>query len=167
MFNPSTYPNFLRFLKLYPHLKSAILPTEMTFSVSRDRGRFEWAGNNLRTVFCQPARLVDRKMWRLLYDVLRFNTSAQRLVEEWANGHNMADGQSIGTYLAEHEYSDSFRDNYLIASVQSTAISPLQSAANLCTTADDGSHLEYTTGQVLTRLPRPNVGRDSQSRRNC
>ncbi|THG98806.1 hypothetical protein EW026_g3439 [Hermanssonia centrifuga] len=40
VFNPSTYPNFLRFLRLYPSLKSAILPTEMTFSVSRDGGEY-------------------------------------------------------------------------------------------------------------------------------
>ena len=43
MFNPHTYPNFLRFLNLYPHLRSAIRETEMSFCVSRDDGAFEWA----------------------------------------------------------------------------------------------------------------------------
>ncbi|KAH7885530.1 hypothetical protein F5I97DRAFT_1937701 [Phlebopus sp. FC_14] len=69
VFNPSTYPNFLRFLKLYPDI--TILAAKMTFSVSRDNGLFEWAGKNLATFFCQPSRLLDLDMWRLLYDILR------------------------------------------------------------------------------------------------
>ncbi|CAL1712637.1 unnamed protein product [Somion occarium] len=112
VFNPSTYPNFINFLKSYPHLRSAILPTEMTFSVSRDQGAFEWAGNNLFTVFTQPSRLLDPKMWRLLYDVLRFNACARQLVmhESKGNGAKL----SIGQYLEREGYSDVFRDNYLI-----------------------------------------------------
>ncbi len=112
VFNPSTYPNFLRFLKLYPALKAAIVPTEMTFSVSRDAGAFEWAGNNLRSVFCQPARLLDRRMWRLLYDVLRFNACARRLVAQPACVGSPE--ISIGQYLERNGYSDAFRDDYLI-----------------------------------------------------
>ena len=86
----------------------------MTFSVSRDLGAFEWAGNNLATVFCQPSRLLDPNMWRLLYDVLRFNASAQRLLLELEKSGVRDDELSIGTYLEQHDYSDSFRDNYLI-----------------------------------------------------
>jgi len=52
--NPPTYPNFLRFLRL---LKIPLLSTEMTFSVSRDRGRFEWAGEGLGGIFCQMSNL--------------------------------------------------------------------------------------------------------------
>ncbi|KAF9820730.1 hypothetical protein IEO21_01173 [Rhodonia placenta] len=69
VFNPSTYPNFLRFLNLYPDLRQHICATDMTFSVSRDGGAFEWAGNNLSSVFCQPKRLLDPDMWRMLYDI--------------------------------------------------------------------------------------------------
>ncbi|KAI8986057.1 FAD/NAD(P)-binding domain-containing protein [Trametes punicea] len=114
VFNPSTYPNFIKFLKMYPDLAGRILPTEMTFSVSRDLGAFEWAGNNLMTVFCQPSRLLDPDMWRLLYDVLRFNASAQRLLLEYESTAVRHNEVSIGSYLQEHGYSDSFRDNYLI-----------------------------------------------------
>ncbi|PSR70462.1 hypothetical protein PHLCEN_2v13613 [Hermanssonia centrifuga] len=114
VFNPSTYPNFLRFLRLYPSLKSAILPTEMTFSVSRDGGAFEWAGKNLWSVFCQPARLLDRRMWRLLYDVLRFNACARRLVMAQSRKGENELNMSIGEYLEKEGYSDAFRDDYLI-----------------------------------------------------
>ena len=118
MFNPSTYPNFINFLKQYRDLEERILPTEMTFAVSRDMGAFEWAGNNLMTVFCQPSRLLDLEMWRLLYDVIRFNASAQRLIVEYETKEVADEELSIGTYLKRHRYSDSFRDNYLIVSVR-------------------------------------------------
>ncbi|KAI0349582.1 FAD/NAD(P)-binding domain-containing protein [Trametes cingulata] len=114
VFNPSTYPNFISFLKMFPDLAERILPTDMTFAVSRDMGAFEWAGNNLMTVFCQPSRLLDPNMWRLLYDVLRFNASAQKLLLELEKAGPQDDELSIGTYLEQNGYSDSFRDNYLI-----------------------------------------------------
>ncbi|KAJ4491291.1 FAD/NAD(P)-binding domain-containing protein [Lentinula edodes] len=112
VFNPCTYPNFLRFLKRYPNIP--IAPTEMTFSVSRDHGKFEWAGDTIFTVFCQPRRLIDPNMWRMLYDVLRFNASAQRLVAQWNSGAVDVTEISIGEYLNKEGYSESFTDNYLI-----------------------------------------------------
>lgn len=104
--NPATYPNFLRFLKLKD---IPVLPTEMTFSVSRDNSKFEWAGDNLFTIFCQPTRLLDPQMWGLIYDVLRFNACARKLILD-----DSEDNMSIGQYLDVNGYSHSFRDNYLI-----------------------------------------------------
>ncbi|KAF5377876.1 hypothetical protein D9615_006709 [Tricholomella constricta] len=109
VFNPSTYPNFLRFLRLHANTEKVILPTEMTFSVSRDGGAFEWAGKNLFTVFCQAKNLLDPGMWRLVWDVARFNATAGRILLE-----NDRQEQSIGEYLDQEGYSASFRDNYLI-----------------------------------------------------
>ncbi|KZP04630.1 FAD/NAD(P)-binding domain-containing protein [Athelia psychrophila] len=115
VFNPSTYPNFLRFLQLHPEVP--ILNTEMTFSVSRDNGLFEWAGDNLSTIFIQPQRLLDPNHWRLIYDVLRFNACARRLLVGWSlekDGDAGFGELSIGEYLEREGYSDAFRDNYLI-----------------------------------------------------
>ncbi|KDR82518.1 hypothetical protein GALMADRAFT_151612 [Galerina marginata CBS 339.88] len=136
VFNPSTYPNFLRFLQLYPPPKNTrlslpswlrrkdpvednnngsgirILPTEMTFSISRDGGAFEWAGKNLATVFCQARRLVDPQMWRMIYDVLRFNACARRVL---LKTEDISEREiSIGDYLNNEGYSAAFRNNYLI-----------------------------------------------------
>ncbi|KAJ7194229.1 FAD/NAD(P)-binding domain-containing protein [Mycena pura] len=106
VFNPSTYPNFIKFLKMQG---IKIKPTEMTFSVSRDSGLFEWAGSNLMTIFCQPYRLLDPNMWRLIYDVLRFNACARSIITSDSDAEI-----SIGEYLDREGYSESFRDNYLI-----------------------------------------------------
>ncbi|SJL08016.1 uncharacterized protein ARMOST_11375 [Armillaria ostoyae] len=113
VFNPYTYPNFLRFLKLYPAI--VILPTQMSFSISRDNGAFEWASDSLATLFCQPWRIFDATLWRMLYDIFRFNASARRLVSRWSKAHiDDCNDYSIGEYLERGAYSDTFRDNYLI-----------------------------------------------------
>ncbi|KAG1841931.1 hypothetical protein DFJ58DRAFT_68672 [Suillus subalutaceus] len=108
VFNPTTYPNFLQFLQLIPAIR--ILQTEMTFSVCRDSGLFEWGGKILATLFCQPSRLLDPDMWRLIYDVLRFDACARCLVSNEAP----SDDSDLwtGDYLDREGYS--FRDNYLI-----------------------------------------------------
>ena len=51
-------------------------------------------------------------MWRLVWDVLRFNASARKLLYSKTEDPSL----SIGTYLEREGYSDSFRDDYLIAS---------------------------------------------------
>lgn len=83
----------------------------MTFSISRDNGAFEWAGKNLATIFCQVRRLVDPQMWRMIYDVMRFNACARRFLFEQDEGLRDI---SIGTYLEKEGYSDAFSNNYLI-----------------------------------------------------
>ena len=105
--NPSSYPNFLRFLK---REGIDVVPTEMTFSVSRDQGKLEWAGGNLFTFFCQPSRIFDARAWRLFYDILRFNACARRLIDDPERDTKL----SIGEYLERERYSDAFRDDYLI-----------------------------------------------------
>jgi len=109
VFNPPTYPNFLRFLDLRRQTGVVeMIETEMTFSVSRDGGAFEWAGDGLRSVFCQPRRVFDLGMWRMLFDILRFNACAVRVLTE-------DDGDlSIGEYLRREGYSSRFEDDYLI-----------------------------------------------------
>jgi hypothetical protein len=106
VFNPPTYPNFLRFLALQKR-SVEVIKTQMTFSVSRDGGAFEWAGDGLRSVFCQPRRVFDLGMWRMLFDIMRFNACAVRVLTE-------KDGLSIGEYLQREGYSSQFRDDYLI-----------------------------------------------------
>ncbi len=83
----------------------------MSFSVSRDNGFFEWSGKNIWSIFCQRKRLLDPSMWILLYDIMRFNMCARRLLDG-----PVELGLSIGEYLHREGYSDSFRDNYLLVS---------------------------------------------------
>ncbi|PWI65846.1 hypothetical protein PCL_05574 [Purpureocillium lilacinum] len=119
--------NFLRFLKI---LNIATDTTDMALGVSRDYGSFEWAGKNVRSVFCQAKNLFSTQMWRMLFDIIRFNQFAlDVLIDADKAGSNDGKGnlihdESIGDYLDRHGYSHAFRDGYLIpitAAVWSTS----------------------------------------------
>ncbi|KZF19933.1 amine oxidase [Xylona heveae TC161] len=136
--NTATYPNFISFLK---QLDVETLPTEMTFGVSRDQGAFEWAGTSLSAVFAQRSNIFRPRMWRMIFDIIRFNQFAldllvdesQDLEEESHSSTGKAAAPpsfsfskqiSIGEYLEREGYSDAFRDDYLIpmtAAVWSTS----------------------------------------------
>ncbi|KAL9594928.1 MAG: hypothetical protein Q9219_006759 [cf. Caloplaca sp. 3 TL-2023] len=133
--NTATYPNFIAFLK---HIGIKPVDTEMTFGISRDEGLFEWAGTSLSAVFAQRSNIFRPRMWRMLFDIIRFNHFALDLLSEsdesktdpsGANGFEFApqfpkNELSIGEYLDREGYSEAFRDDYLIpmtAAVWSTA----------------------------------------------
>ena len=114
------------------------MPTDMTFGVSRDRGLFEWSGTSLSSVFAQRSNLFRPRMWIMLFDIIRFNQFALDLLSEEDESENVSSAsydisskggtprhqQSIGEYLQKEDYSDAFRDDYLIpmtAAVWSTA----------------------------------------------
>lgn len=98
----------------------------MTFGVSRDHGLFEWAGTSLGAVFAQRRNILSPKMWRMVFDIIRFNQFALDLLQDeeksetHTNGHSNGDTgdserqESIGDYLEREGYSDAFRDDYLI-----------------------------------------------------
>lgn len=130
--------NFIKFLE---KVKVDAVPTEMTFSVSRDSGLFEWAGTGLDSLFCQRKHLFSPRMWRMIFDIIRFNQFALDLLIEDdteranvpqvnGNGHDASQQkpsrteETIGQYLEREGYSDAFRDDYLIpmtAAVWSTS----------------------------------------------
>jgi predicted NAD/FAD-binding protein len=118
--------NFINFLE---NLNIATEPTDMAIAVSRDHGAFEWAGKNLASVFCQTKNLFSLHMWRMLFDIVRFNQFALDVLIEADDQNHSVDGPSdaettIGEYLDRHGYSHAFRDGYLIpitAAVWSTS----------------------------------------------
>ncbi|KAK3683608.1 hypothetical protein B0T22DRAFT_254520 [Podospora appendiculata] len=127
--NEATYPNFINFLN---KVKVPIVPTEMTFAVSRDHGLLEWAGAGLDALFCQRGNIFSPRMWRMIFDIIRFNQFAlDVLVDGDAGDGKTASGgnalhadETIGEYLDRGGYSDAFRDDYLIpmtAAVWSTS----------------------------------------------
>ena len=110
----------------------------MTFGVSRDRGSFEWAGTSLSAVFAQKSNIFSLRVWRMLFDIIRFNQYAldllvnsneseddpTRLNGSVDHGNSPQDQQSIGDYLRQEGYSEAFKNDYLIpmtASVWSTS----------------------------------------------
>lgn len=107
----------------------------MSFAVSRDQGTFEWAGASLGSIFCQKRNILSPRMWRMLFDVIRFNQFALDLLihddDEEVHDHrtrsvvnHVTPTETIGQYLEREGYSDAFRDDYLLpmtAAVWSTS----------------------------------------------
>ncbi|KAK3304511.1 uncharacterized protein B0T15DRAFT_399848 [Chaetomium strumarium] len=104
--NSETYPNFINFLK---HIGVDTAPVNMTFSVSRDQGRFEWAGSSLDALFCQRTNLLSPKMWRMIFDMVRFNHFAIDVLRAAS-----PPDETVGEYLEREGYSNAFRDDYLL-----------------------------------------------------
>lgn len=86
----------------------------MTFALSRNDGEFEWAGDTIFTLFCQPRNLFRLSMWRMIWDIVRFNACARQLVYEDDSSSKGGKEELLRDYLDAHDYSRSFRDDYLI-----------------------------------------------------
>ncbi|ETS79546.1 hypothetical protein PFICI_09399 [Pestalotiopsis fici W106-1] len=117
--NTATYPNFINFLE---RIGVNTVKTEMTFGVSRDHGKFEWAGTGLDAVFCQRKNIFSLKMWRMIFDIIRFNQFALDLLRN--DGAGADETETIGQYLEREGYSETFKNDYLIpmtAAVWSTS----------------------------------------------
>ncbi|KAJ2906923.1 FAD/NAD(P)-binding domain-containing protein [Zalerion maritima] len=130
--NTATYPNLMNFLK---YIGVEVDPTEMTFGVSRDYGKYEWSGTNLNGLFCQVGNFFSPSHWRMIYDIVRFNQYALDILiadDEYQRGVSTSEetrgavrqNETIGEYLDREGYSGAFKDNYLIpmtAAVWSTS----------------------------------------------
>ncbi|KIA80934.1 NAD(P)/FAD-dependent oxidoreductase [Chromobacterium amazonense] len=106
VYNERTYPNLIA---LFRELDIPSHPTEMSFSVSLDHGRLEWAGSNLDTVFAQRGNLLSAGFWGMLGDILRFNREAERNLARAAQSP-----LTLGELLDAGGYGRRFRDHYLL-----------------------------------------------------
>jgi predicted NAD/FAD-binding protein len=97
----------------------------MTFGISRDEGKFEWSGTSLSSIFAQRENLYSPRMWRLIFDIIRFNQFATDILtddDESENDPGISVGEqtskppseSVGHYLDREGYSEAFRNDYLI-----------------------------------------------------
>ncbi|MEF3192657.1 MAG: FAD-dependent oxidoreductase [Halothiobacillaceae bacterium] len=108
VYNELNYPHLTA---LFAHLGVKTRPTEMSFSVSMDGGRLEYAGSNLDTLFAQRGNLLRPSFLGMVKDILRFNRlakSALRL-ERGVGG-----GESLGEFLDREGFGQSFRHHYLL-----------------------------------------------------
>lgn len=98
----------------------------MTFAVSRDQGKFEWAGTSFGSIFALRWSILNPTMWRLIFDIIRFNQFALDVLRSSEESENEpaaevgtsagspGSSETIGEYLDRGNYSQAFRDDYLI-----------------------------------------------------
>jgi predicted NAD/FAD-binding protein len=112
VYNERTYPGLIG---LFEDLNVTTAKSDMSFSVQVPRGKdqaaLEWNGANLNTVFAQRSNLFRPSFLRMLRDVIRFNTLATDLAQR-NQDHELA--QPLSGFLYSHQFSDAFRDWYLL-----------------------------------------------------
>lgn len=118
--------NFTTFLDA---LKVESTPTDMSFGVSRDDGQFEWGSDSFGSFCLDSSNLISPSYWRLLFDILRFNYTAPKVLSQSAR---LQDPHvSIGEFLKDQGYSQRFADDFLIPMVASPwCIDPDEFASN-------------------------------------
>ncbi|MEW9805015.1 NAD(P)/FAD-dependent oxidoreductase [Mesorhizobium sp. ZMM04-5] len=105
VYNELTYPNLTA---LFDHLGVHTKASEMSFAVSRDRGRLEYCGAGIAGLFAQKRNIANPRFWSMLRDLMRFYRSA---------GDDLASlpaSQTLGDYLDRHRYGVAFRDDHLL-----------------------------------------------------
>lgn len=104
VFNRVNYPHLCA---LFDALDVPIAPSDMSFGVSIDGGRIEYALRTMDTLFCQRRNLVRPAFMAMLRDVLRFNARAAEIVA----GH---EDMTIGGLLDRLGTGPWFRDYYIL-----------------------------------------------------
>ena len=107
VYNTASYPNLIALLE---HLDVPTVPTAMGFSVSLDRGGYEYSGNGLTGLFGQPSNIARPDHWRMIADLLRFFREARSDMD----GRHSTDGLTLGQYLAANHYSDAFVRRHIL-----------------------------------------------------
>lgn len=102
-------PNYPLLKAMFAHLHVATHPTDMSFAVSIDQGRLEYAGNNLNTLFAQRKNLFSPRHWRMIADILRFNKLAKvDLVQ------GLSEQLTLGDYLLKNGFGQAMQQDYLL-----------------------------------------------------
>jgi predicted NAD/FAD-binding protein len=115
VFNPPHYPLLN---KMFDELGVVSQPTTMSFALKNERSGLEYNATNLRSLFCQRRNLVSPRFLRMLHDIVRFYREAPALLAM------SGAGPTLGEYLAEHAYSDAFRDDHLVPMASALWSSP-------------------------------------------
>jgi predicted NAD/FAD-binding protein len=104
--NDRTYPNLV---KLLNELGVETQPSDMSFSVSSRQSGFEYSSHGIGGFFAQRSNLFRRSHYMLLAEILRFNHSAPKLLNQ--PGASLA---TVGDLLDEGRYHKVFSDHYLL-----------------------------------------------------
>ena len=121
VYNELNYPNLTA---LFKHLGVSTKDAEMSFGASLELGGFEYSGTNLDGIFGQRINVVRPRFWRMLIGIISFYKKAPSILDNPAYS-----GVTLGEYLAQENYSDSFINDHLLpmaAAIWSTTASEMK-----------------------------------------
>ncbi len=109
VYNEENYPAFCRLLSW---LGVDGRPSDMSFAVSREEGRREWAGDGFLSFFNYGRHLASPAQWSLLGEILRFNRRLGALLHSPRPTSDPP--ATLGTFLEEHRFTHELRYGYLL-----------------------------------------------------
>ena len=134
VYNERNYPNLVR---LFEHLRVPTEPSDMSFSVSKGGGAFEYQARALG-LLAQPTNLARRGYRRMVADILRFTREAPAAALQ-------RDGETTRELLDRMALSEEFRRDFLLPVIACIWSSSLEAM------------LDYPARSMaaLPRQPRP------------
>ena len=118
--NDKNYPIFTSLLK---HLNIGVNNSSMSFSVSVDKGQFEYSSSYIG-LLGQTKNIIDPKYWGMLRDINYFYTNALKDVKD------CSDNETLGQFLKRFNYSNKFIDYHLVPMTASIWSCPTKSILN-------------------------------------
>ena len=118
--NDKNYPIFTSLLK---HLNIGVNNSSMSFSVSVDKGQFEYSSSYIG-LLGQTKNIIDPKYWGMLRDINYFYTNALEDVKD------CPDNETLGQFLKRFNYSNKFIDYHLVPMTASIWSCPTKSILN-------------------------------------
>lgn len=110
VYNELNYPNLKA---MFQYLDVPTQASDMSFSVSADKGRFEWCGRDgagvIGGLFAQKSNAFSPSFLMMLLEIRRFQNKA---IADSRNG-TVGPG-SLKDYLSRNGYSARLRDDYLV-----------------------------------------------------
>ena len=113
VFNNDNYPNMTAW---FDALQVEQENSNMSLSVSLDQGNtVEWNSDGLGGLLARPTQALSPAFHRFVKDMLRFNAEAVELLR--LSHDDPRKGVTLGQYLRNHRYSESFCSYYLFPMV--------------------------------------------------
>ena len=103
VFNYANYPNLTR---LFADLDVPVCKSDMSFGVSLDNGRLEYALRDLSGLFAQRRNLVRPGFLGMLRDMARFNARAEAAA--------LSDDMTVDDLIRDLGLGEAFRRDYLL-----------------------------------------------------
>lgn len=103
VFNHVNYPHLTG---LFRDLEVPVIKSDMSFGVSLEGGRVEYALRSANALFGQRSNLSNPGFYRMIRDILKFNAGAEQFVAKNSE-------LSIADLIAQMGLSKRFRDHYL------------------------------------------------------
>ncbi len=121
VYNEKTYPNLTA---LFRHMNVPTETSDMSFSASVNNGAFEYSGFSLTTMLAQKRNILRPRFWNMVWDIMRFFREA---ADDAARPDNRR--LSLGAYLTNNGYSETFLRDYLLplgSSIWSASLSDMR-----------------------------------------